>query len=128
MRKIAILSGLILGILLIGSRWGIAADPVFLSAFPESTYTITQSTVSISSSTAVLIAESNNRFRELYVGDPDSISALFYRIDGVSTDIATVGWWVPAGTGQKIESNNDVYAIMEAGAATDIFRIISITK
>lgn len=102
---------------LLGPRWGFCADPVTIDPFPNSTYAVQHGTVTLSSTTVTTFA-ATNRFRELYIGDPTSSVSIFYRADGFSTFVSTVGWWVPAGTGQKIESNNAINLLLGAGAAS----------
>jgi len=53
--------------------------------------------------------------REVYLGNPDSLINVFYRIDGSTTNITTEGWWLPAGQGQMIEYKGDIYLQLEAG-------------
>lgn len=92
-----------------------AGDPVNAVA-RDSSYTQSMSTITVSSSAVTTIAASTG-WREFYVGDPASPSTVFFRCDGSTANITTVGWWIPAGQQQRIETNNACNFQVEAGTA-----------
>lgn len=108
-------------------RPAFAGEPVFPINFADSSYDIEHSTISISS-TSVTTINAYEGFREVYVGDPATTVNIFYRLDGVATNVATVGWWIPSAQGQKIETNGVISLQLGAGSASVVVRKIEIRK
>lgn len=104
-----------------------AAEPVFAVAWPESEYGISQSTISISSTSVTTVAGSLG-YRLLSMGEPTSSTTVYYRIDGSASNIPTVGWWFIPSQGHSIESNADVKLQLGAGASSVIIRILEKIK
>jgi hypothetical protein len=86
----------------------------FCFAESDSGYEPDNRTITISSHTYTKVSYSYG-YRELYVGDPDTVTPIFYTIDGDSQTVTTNGWWIPEGMGQSIEFNGDVYFQLGAG-------------
>ena len=101
-----------------------AGDPVSVMAWPNSKYDITQSTVQVSSTTVLTIAAAST-YRAVYISNwLNSSTTIYYRIDGSTASIPTVGWPIPPGTIEhKIETDNVISLQLAAGAtAVDIKR------
>ena len=79
-------------------------------------------TITISSSTVAEIVALNG-YREVMIGDPDVTATIFYRVDGSTINIPTVGWWIPAGEGQTIKFNKIIYLQLKAGVSSITARI-----
>ncbi len=127
MRKLLIICGFVLGLMLFGINWVFAAEPVFLAPYPESTYSISQSSVSISSETTLSYLPTD-RYRSIsFALDGDS-SVVYYRVDGSTADVFTVGFPFVASTGVTIESNNLIGIQLKAGAADIDIRVIEKRK
>lgn len=110
------------------AAFAFAGDPVWLQFQPSSEYTISHSTIAVSSTTVTTIAGTGGGWRELYVGDPGASAVAYYTINGSSNDVTTVGSWIEAGKEKRIESAYPVYIQLESGAAADVFRLLSVTK
>ncbi|MBI4396133.1 MAG: hypothetical protein HY548_03490 [Elusimicrobia bacterium] len=115
-------------LLLLGSAGaGFAGDPAWLELDPNSSYTISQATISISSDTVTTIA-AETRYREIYIGDPSTTVSIFYRVDGSTVSIPTVGWWIPAGQWGRIESNSAINLQLGAGESSVTARRMTVQK
>lgn len=97
-----------------------AGDPVNAVA-RDSSYTQSQSTITITSFTVTSI-QAVTGWREYYVGDPASVSTVFFRCDGSTANITTVGWWIAAGQERRIETNNACNFQVQAGTAAVTLR------
>jgi hypothetical protein len=89
--------------------------------YGDSSYSTDNTTITVSSATATLIPFDYG-FREIYLGDPDTIIPVYYTVDGDSLTVTTNGWWIPAGQGQGIEFNGDIYVQLPAGEASITIR------
>lgn len=93
-----------------------AGDPVSVSAFPNSRYDVSQSTISVSSTTVTTLAAVSG-YRAAYIGQLGLTSGatIFYRVDGSTDSIPTVGSWILPGDVEKIETDNAIH--LQLGAA-----------
>ena len=123
MRKFLIIAVLLLA----GSGRGVAGEPVSISPFPNSDYFVSQSTVSVSSTTATLFS-SSNRYRSLSLALDGDSTVLYYWVDGTTTNVSAVGFPFVASTGVTIENNDEIAVQVKAGSTTVILRRIEITK
>lgn len=101
-----------------------AAQPVFPDSKPNSDYKNTQDTVVISSSAVTTIAAVSG-FREIVMGDPSITTKVFYRIDGSTVNIPTVGWWFDPSVGGDIEYNGAIYLQLAPSATAVTLRRVT---
>lgn len=106
-----------------------AIEPVSVIPWlPESTYDISQSTISISSSAVTTIAAVSG-YRAVHVSNLTASTVLYYRIDGSTANIPTVGFPIPAATADHtIESNGVISLQLAVGTTTVIVPIKTIRK
>lgn len=98
-----------------------AAAPVYVDSKPTSDYKIVQDTVTISSTTVTTIAAVSG-YRCVYLGDPLIGSTVYYRIDGSTRSVPTVGdWFVPSAKG-AIEYNGVINLQLGAGVSSVVLR------
>jgi len=112
---------------LIVSALGIcrASEPVsIVPGLPESGYDITQSTVALSSFTVTSFAATSH-FRQLTLIAPTSF---FYRLDGSTLSLTTVGFPVAANTKETIESNGAVKILLPVGISANTLTYIQKKK
>jgi hypothetical protein len=115
----------ILTIAALSVSWG--GEPVFNIGGPDSHYTITNGTISVSSSAVTTVA-AVDRFREIYIGDLDSTVTTYYRVDGSTVNIPTVGWWILPGESKRIETNGTIKLQLATDAATATLRYVEFRK
>ena len=118
---------LLTALILIGfSALARAGDPVSVMAWPNSNYNISQSTMQISSTTVATIA-ADSGYRAVYISNLSNASTtIYYRIDGSTASIPTVGWPIPPSALEaKIETDSVISLQLAAGAtAIDVRRKI----
>ena len=124
-RLLVILS--VLGALCLMGRRCEAGEPVTTQTSVNSTYSFAHSTFSVTD-TEVSTITACSGYRTVYVGDPSTTVSIFYRLDGVNTNISTVGMWIPAGMVGVIESNKVIYFQLATDAAHQTPRLLSIRK
>jgi len=105
-----------------------AGDPVSVMAWPNSNYVIAQSSVQISS-TAVTTIAADSGYRAVYISNLlNPTTTIYYRIDGSTASIPTVGWPIPPGALEaKIETDGVISLQLAAGSgvsAIDVRRKI----
>ncbi|MBI4396362.1 MAG: hypothetical protein HY548_04650 [Elusimicrobia bacterium] len=93
----------------------------------DSTYVMSQSTISVSSDTVTTISP-GGRYREVYLGDPDITTSVFYRVDGSTVNVPTVGLWFSPATVGSIESSATIYLQLPAGASSITLRKLEVKK
>lgn len=72
---------------------------------PDSTYEVSQSTIALSSTSVTTVAAVTG-YREYHISNLSMTTTIFYRIDGSTLNIPTVGFpIVPRESDHKIESN-----------------------
>lgn len=113
--------------LILGSTSAFAGDPVWLQSYSDSSYTVSHSTVAITSYTVTTIAAAS-RWREVYVGNPATTAVIYYRIDGSTANIPTVGSWIEAAKEKRIESNAAVNMQLGATVAATTARITELKR
>lgn len=106
---------------------GFAAEPVYPDAKPNSAYTMSHGTVSISSGTPTEIAAVSG-YRTMYIGDPDVTKKVFYTLGGSSTTVTSVGWWFYPNQGTTIEYNGITYLQLADGESTVTLRKVTATN
>lgn len=89
--------------------------------YADSSYMRENTTITVSSYTVTRIPREYG-YRQVYLGDPDTIVDVHYRVDDTTTNITTDGWWIPAGQGQAVKSNSDIYLQLKAGDAEETIR------
>jgi hypothetical protein len=116
---------LLIGLLFIAAP-ATAGDPVWLTT-PGADYVISHTTVSVSSLAVTNVAPSSYRWREVYIGSLTLGTTLYYRIDGSTTNIPTVGSWVEPGKEKRIQTNGPIDIRLESGSAVTV-RITEVSK
>jgi len=92
-----------------------AGEPVSLMGWPNSTYSMSQSTISISSS-AVTTHAATSGYQAVYISNlANAGTTIYYRVDGSTISIPTVGWPIAPSQSEKIESNAVIYFQLAAG-------------
>jgi hypothetical protein len=82
-----------------------AGEPVSVMAWPNSTYDITQSTIAISSS-SVYAFPAVSGYRSVLIDNiANTGTTVYYRVDGSTLSIPTVGWQILPSATEKIETN-----------------------
>lgn len=122
---------LVLGAMIVALKAGVSwsAMPTFGVVGPESKYTETHSTMTVSSATlAVAYIEATSRFRQVSLGDPKCPSRVFYTTDGSSQNIVVRGDWIDAGTQKTIETGNKIWFQVENGTSPVVIRAYQSTK
>lgn len=125
MKKVIILAAFML---MLSGRHVFATQPVSIVAgLPESRYNITNATVTISSSTVLTISATNptTLYRQITLTAPTSF---YYRVDGSTNNIATVGYPGLANTDVVIESNQAISILSPVGVASSAARYIEKVK
>lgn len=95
-----------------------AGDPVSVMAWPNSSYSIAQSSVQVSSGSVTTIA-ADSGYRAVYISNLlNPTTTIYYRIDGSTASIPTVGWPIPPGALEaKIETDSVISLQLAAGAS-----------
>ena len=122
---------LVLGALIVALKAGVSwsAMPFFGVSGPESKYTETHSTMTVSSATlAVAYIEATSRFRQVSLGDPKCPSRVYYTTDGSSQNMVVRGDWIDAGTQKTIETGNKIWFQVENGTSPVVIRAYQSTK
>lgn len=106
-----------------------AMDPVTVRmGSPDSTYEIAQSTISISSATVTTITATTG-YRVVHISNPSTTAVLYYRVDGSTANIPTVGFPIPASTADHaIESNAAINLQLAVGTTTVTVPIKTLKK
>lgn len=97
-----------------------AVEPVSVIPWlPESSYDIAQSTISVSSTTVTTISAVSG-YRQVHLSNlVNSGTTIYYRIDGSTQNISTVGWPIePRAADHTIESNAAINLQLAAGASS----------
>lgn len=94
---------------------------------PESRYVISQSTVSFSSSTVTTIAAVDG-YRLVKIRDLTESTSFFYRLDGSTQSITTVGFLNKGTEVFSTESNAAMYFQLAAGVASKVFQVLTFQK
>jgi hypothetical protein len=103
----------------------IGGDPVWLQPYSDSSYRFAHSTISVSSFSVTTVPAAG-RWREVYVGEPTASVSVFYRVDGSTQNIPTVGSWIEAGKEKRIESNDPIYFQLGAAASAVTLRLTTV--
>lgn len=90
------------------------------SGRPESAYSVAHSTVSISSFTVSSDAASVG-YRSIWLNNLSTSATIYYRIDGSTNYITTVGWPIYPGEQGNIEYNGVINYLLGAGSAATTF-------
>ncbi len=97
-----------------------AVEPVSVVPWlPESTYTLSQSTISVSSGTVTTISAVSG-YRSVHISNfANSGTTLYYRIDGSTASIPTVGFPIaPSAQDHPIETNGVISLQLAAGSGS----------
>ncbi len=94
-----------------------AGDPVSVMAWPNSNYVLAQSSVQVSSGSVTTIA-ADSGYRCVYLSNLlNPTTTIYYRIDGSTASIPTVGWPIPPGALEaKIETDGVISLQLAAGS------------
>lgn len=100
-----------------------AIEPVSVIPWlPESTYTISQSTISVSSTSVTTIAAVSG-YRSVHLSNLlNTSTTLYYRIDGSTVSIGTVGYPIaPGDKDHAIETNGVISLQLAVGSSVGVF-------
>jgi hypothetical protein len=116
-------------LLVAGSIVAKAGDPVSVTPFPNSRYDIAHSTIAVSSNTVTTIAAVGG-YRAAYIGQLGLAvgATIFYRIDGSTAAIPTVGSWILPGEEEKIETDNAIHLQLGVNQSSITARLRQIRK
>lgn len=106
-----------------------AGMPFFPITNPESKYTNSHSTITVSSPTiAVTMIPQSVRFRQITVSNVKNANTdVFYRTD-TSTNITIVGDIIKAGTEKTLETGATIWFQVEPGTSPVVIRLFQSTK
>lgn len=105
-----------------------AMDPVTVRmGQPESAYNITNSTISVSSTTVTTIAAVDG-YRKILIRDITASTSFFYRLDWTTTSVTTAGFLNTSTEVCTIESNAAVYLQLAVGVAAKVFNVLTFRK
>lgn len=105
-----------------------AGEPVSMMPWPNSTYAVSNSTVVVSSNTVLTIAATSG-FRAIHIGNfSNPGTTLYYRLDGSTASIPTVGWVIPPAGEERIESNAAINLQLAVAASSVTVRVKTFTK
>ena len=136
MKKTLLFSALVF---MFGVGLSLASEPVWMTRAQDGDYSVTQTTISISSSSVSTISASRTGYRKIWIQLDFSHAQLaagtsvFFRIDGSTSNIPTVGYQVLGTTdtvtnaGQRrivdlppFETNNAIYGQMAPGISGSV--------
>lgn len=116
------------GLLLMAAGAASAMDPMTIQGGPpNSDWTISHSTVSVSSITVTTIS-SVRGYRSLWVGNVSAGTTIYYRVDSSTINVPVVGFPIYPMTNHEIEANNDINLQLGAGADPVTYRQKTIRK
>lgn len=115
------------GLLVLVSGSAFAGDPVWLQSYSDSSYAISHSTISVSS-TAVATISATSRWREVYVGGPHVTVPIYYRMDGSTQSITSVGSWIEVAKEKRIETNAEISLQLASGASSTTIRVTELKR
>lgn len=101
--------------------------PSFDLGIARSDYSISHSSVSISSAPTTTISPGSS-FNKVIISNLNFGTTFFYRADGSSTAVASVGTPIFPNTKETIETNNDINVALAAGTSAKDARIEKINK
>lgn len=105
-----------------------AMEPVSIRmGQPDSAYEIANSTISVSSTTVTTIAAVTG-YRKMLIRDVTASTSFFYRLDGSTASITTVGMLNNTTETATIESNAAMYLQLANGVATKVFNVLTFRK
>lgn len=105
-----------------------AGDPFWEESNPANGYVVAQSTISVSSFSATTI-EAFNRYQQVtLMGDLGTSTSIHYRIDGVTSNIASVGQSFSSGTQKTITTSQAISLLLSPGVAAVVIRVLKIQK
>lgn len=108
----------LIAMLFVGAGLSIAksGDPVSFMAWPNSKYDIEQSTFQVSSMTVATVSPVST-YRATYIWNTSGSATIYYRIDGSTAAIPTVGWPILPNEKAKIETDAAISIMLAPAVA-----------